>query len=250
MGGRRTPNGRPYGCGGGIGNGGSRHSPTAPSPNVSTGIPKGKTAGIPDYENSIRFPLWPSGESGDHTGGPRRLFGYFLAGEKVSCPLCTSFAAEDRFCRRAKSIRRRGESFGVRRGKIINAECQVMNDELGWEWMWVRGNEGIRRVPQQDHPYGVRNRSDRLTVNWVSARFPHPALRATFPPGEGFGAVIAPTGAGDLWGCGGGIGWSAGSCPRPTGCGGGTVVGASCKPYGCGGKFKKSPCRGGRDFKI
>ena len=46
--------------------------------------------------------------------------------------------------------------------------------------------EDIRRVPQQDHPYGVRNRSDRFTVNWVSARFPHPALRATFPPGEGF----------------------------------------------------------------
>ena len=41
------------------------------------------------------------------------------------------------------------------------------------------------------HPYEVRNRSDRLTGNWVSARFPHPALRATFPPGEGF------------WACGG-----------------------------------------------
>ena len=36
------------------------------------------------------------------------------------------------------------------------------------------------------HPYGARNRSDRLTGNRVSARFPHPALRATFPPGEGF----------------------------------------------------------------
>ena len=51
----------------------------------------------------------------------------------------------------------------------------------------------IRRAPQQDHPYGVRgivrsvrNRSDKFTVNWVSARIPHPALRATFPPGEGF----------------------------------------------------------------
>ena len=32
----------------------------------------------------------------------------------------------------------------------------------------------------------VRNRSDRLPGKRVSARFPHPALRATFPPGEGF----------------------------------------------------------------
>ena len=37
-------------------------------------------------ESPIRFPLWPSGESEDHTEGPRRLFGYFLAGEKVSTP--------------------------------------------------------------------------------------------------------------------------------------------------------------------
>ena len=95
--------------------------------NLSEGIPKGKTAGVPDYENSIRFPLWPSGESGDHTGGPRRLFGYFLAGEKVSCPQCTSFGAKDRFCRRAKSIHRcggdgrtpSGRPYGVWRGNGI-----------------------------------------------------------------------------------------------------------------------------------
>ena len=29
------------------------------------------------------------------------------------------------------------------------------------------------------HPYGARNRSDRFPANWVSTRFPHPALRAT-----------------------------------------------------------------------
>ena len=126
--------------------GGSRPSPTAPSPNVSVGIPKGKTAEMPKHEKSnpfsslavwgvrasrLRCPVCASPTSGSlptdrctrlcsacsaagsaeqrgHTGGPRRLFGYFLAGEKVSCPLCTSFAAEDRFCRRAKSIHRCG----------------------------------------------------------------------------------------------------------------------------------------------
>ena len=44
--------------------------------NSSEGIPKGKTAVILDYENSIRFPLWPSGESGQAVCGalcaPRR----------------------------------------------------------------------------------------------------------------------------------------------------------------------------------
>ena len=35
------------------------------------GIPKGD------------FPLWSSGESENHTKGSRRLFAYFLAGEKV-----------------------------------------------------------------------------------------------------------------------------------------------------------------------
>ena len=29
------------------------------------------------------LPLRPSGGSGDHTGGPRRFFAYFLTGEKV-----------------------------------------------------------------------------------------------------------------------------------------------------------------------
>ena len=125
---------------------GSRHSPTAPSPNVSAGMPKGKTAGMPEHEKSdpfsslavwgvrasrLRCPVCASPTSGSlptdrctrlcsacsaagsaeqrgHTGGPRRLFGYFLAGEKASCPLCTSFAAEDRFCRCAKSIHKCG----------------------------------------------------------------------------------------------------------------------------------------------
>ncbi len=36
-----------------------------------------------DVINLIRVPLRPSGESGDHTEGPRRLFAYFLVGEKV-----------------------------------------------------------------------------------------------------------------------------------------------------------------------
>ena len=31
----------------------------------------------------IRFPFGPSGESEDHTEGSRRLFAYFLVGEKV-----------------------------------------------------------------------------------------------------------------------------------------------------------------------
>ena len=54
----------------------SRLSPTAPSPNVSVGIPKGKMEAIPDVENPIHFPLWPSGESGQAVCGalcaPRR----------------------------------------------------------------------------------------------------------------------------------------------------------------------------------
>ena len=133
---------------------GSRHSPTAPLPNVSAGIPKGKTAGMPEHEKTdpfsslavwgvrasrLRCPVCASPTSGSlptdrctrlcsacsaagsaeqhgHTGGPRRLFGYFLAGEKVSCPLRISFAAEDRFCRRAKSIRRRG---GNKKGRVL-----------------------------------------------------------------------------------------------------------------------------------
>ena len=31
----------------------------------------------------VRFPLWPSGESENHTEGSRRIFAYFLSGEKV-----------------------------------------------------------------------------------------------------------------------------------------------------------------------
>ena len=49
--------------------------------------------------------------------------------------------------------------------------------EAGNQWASLRVRGIVR---------SVRNRSDRLTINWVSARFPHPALRATFPPGEGF----------------------------------------------------------------
>ena len=47
------------------------------------GIPKGKAKEMLDNANPVRFPLRPSGESEDHTGGPRRLFAYFLIGEKV-----------------------------------------------------------------------------------------------------------------------------------------------------------------------
>ena len=50
----------------------------------SRGFQKGKRKKSNWYTSPIRFPLWPSGESEDHTEGPRRLFGYFLAGEKVS----------------------------------------------------------------------------------------------------------------------------------------------------------------------
>ena len=35
----------------------------------------------------VRFPLWPSGESENHTEGSRWLFAYFLANEKVWHPL-------------------------------------------------------------------------------------------------------------------------------------------------------------------
>ena len=50
---------------------------------MNKGIPKGEAEEMPDVAYAIRFPLRPSGESGDHTGGPRRLFAYFLVGEKV-----------------------------------------------------------------------------------------------------------------------------------------------------------------------
>lgn len=50
---------------------------------MNKGIPKGEAEEMPDVAYPIRFPLRPSGESGDHTGGPRRLFAYFLVGEKV-----------------------------------------------------------------------------------------------------------------------------------------------------------------------
>ena len=50
---------------------------------VRKGIPTGEAKECQDEENLIRFPLRPSGASGDHTGGPRRRFAYFLVGEKV-----------------------------------------------------------------------------------------------------------------------------------------------------------------------
>ncbi len=68
------------------------------------GIPKGKTEVILDEVDPIRFPFWPSGESGDHTEGPRRLFGYFLAGQKVSHLKEAPFGAKSRFRFRTKNI--------------------------------------------------------------------------------------------------------------------------------------------------
>ena len=54
---------------------------------VFRGDSKGEGGGNGGCGNTkVRFPLWPSGESEDHTGGPRRLFGSFLAGEKGSSP--------------------------------------------------------------------------------------------------------------------------------------------------------------------
>ena len=50
----------------------------------SKGIPKGDAEKqVILCANLFRFPLWSSGESGDHTKGPRRFFAYFLTGEKV-----------------------------------------------------------------------------------------------------------------------------------------------------------------------
>ena len=54
-----------------------------PSKRAIKGFPKGEAEIKLDKENLIRFPLRPSGESEDHTGGPRRFFAYFLTGEKV-----------------------------------------------------------------------------------------------------------------------------------------------------------------------
>ena len=47
------------------------------------GITKGEAEEMLEKENPIHFPLGTSGESEDHTEGPRRLFAYFLVGEKV-----------------------------------------------------------------------------------------------------------------------------------------------------------------------
>ena len=47
------------------------------------GIPKGEAEELLDIGFLIRFPFGPSGESEDHTEGSRRLFAYFLVGEKV-----------------------------------------------------------------------------------------------------------------------------------------------------------------------
>ena len=47
------------------------------------GIPKGEAARMLVNGNPIRFPFGPPGESEDHAEGSRRLFAYFLVGEKV-----------------------------------------------------------------------------------------------------------------------------------------------------------------------
>ena len=47
------------------------------------GIPKGKAEEMLEYNDLSRFPLRPSEESEEHTEVPRRLFAYFLVGEKV-----------------------------------------------------------------------------------------------------------------------------------------------------------------------
>ena len=55
---------------------------------VPKGIPKGETAKRLVFTNKlVRFPLWPSGESENHTEGSRRIFAYFLSVEKVWHPL-------------------------------------------------------------------------------------------------------------------------------------------------------------------
>ena len=47
------------------------------------GIPKGEAEGMLEKDHPIRFPLGPPGESEDRAEGSRRLFAYFLVGEKV-----------------------------------------------------------------------------------------------------------------------------------------------------------------------
>ena len=47
------------------------------------GIPKGKAEGMLEKGNPNRFPLRPSEESEKPTEVSRRLFAYFLVGEKV-----------------------------------------------------------------------------------------------------------------------------------------------------------------------
>ena len=47
------------------------------------GIPKGKAEEMLEKDNLIRFPLRPPRESENHAEGSRRLFAYFLVGEKV-----------------------------------------------------------------------------------------------------------------------------------------------------------------------
>ena len=54
-----------------------------PYPQSARGIPKGKAEEMLEKENLIRFPLRPPRESENHAEGSRRLFAYFLVGEKV-----------------------------------------------------------------------------------------------------------------------------------------------------------------------
>ena len=48
-----------------------------------------------------------------------------------------------------------------------------------------KGGKMNRSVPPPSFPIQPRRRSGSCTANRVTARIPHPALRATFPPGEG-----------------------------------------------------------------
>ena len=49
----------------------------------SLGVSKGGAESMVKFASVYPLPLWSSGESGNHTKGSRRLFAYFLAGEKV-----------------------------------------------------------------------------------------------------------------------------------------------------------------------
>ena len=52
---------------------------------TAVGIPKGEAAETLVVDKLVRFPFGPPEESEEHAEVPRRLFAYFLVGEKV-CP--------------------------------------------------------------------------------------------------------------------------------------------------------------------